>query len=153
MLRKEREITEFGKIEKVMEKATVCRLGLADNNEPYVVPVNFGYEKNSIYFHSALEGRKVEIIRKNNRVCFEIDTDVGIGKTDTSNCKVKYKSVIGMGRIYILENNEEKIHGLKSIMRQCTGSEYSFSFTEEKLNSVLVGRVDIENITGKQAGY
>jgi hypothetical protein len=149
--RKDKEITDSGEIEEVIKKATVCRLGLVDRDEAYIVPVNFGYERNAIYFHSALEGRKVELIKRNNRVCFEIDTDVAIEKTDKSNCSVKYRSVIGRGRAYILESNEEKLRGLKVIMRQCTGGEYSFS--EERLDSVLVVEIRIEKITGKQSGF
>ncbi len=149
--RKDKEITDSGEIEEVIKKATVCRLALVDRDEAYIVPVNFGYERNAIYFHSALEGRKVELIKRNNRVCFEIDTDVTIEKTDKSNCSVKNRSVIGRGRAYILESNEEKLRGLKVIMRQCTGGEYSFS--EERLDSVLVVEIRIEKITGKQSGF
>ena len=151
MRRRDKEITDLGKIEEVIEKATVCRLGLVDGDEPYVVPVNFGYERNTIYFHSALEGRKIDIIKKNNKVCFEIDTAVE-AKTEKTSCDtVKYRSVIGTGRVHILESKEEKTHGLKSIMRQCTRGEYSFA--EDRLDSVLVLRIDIESVTGKQSGY
>ena len=68
--RKDKEITDSREIEAVIEKATVCRLGLVDRGEPYIVPVNFGYERNAIYFHSALEGRKVELIKRNNSSTF-----------------------------------------------------------------------------------
>ena len=149
--RKDKEITDSGEIERVIKKATVCRLGLVDKDEAYIVPVNFGYERNAIYFHSAVEGRKVELIKRNNKVCFEIEADVGIEKTDKSNCSVHYRSVIGTGRAYILESNEKKLRGLKSIMRQCTGGEYSF--LEERLDSVVVVEIKIENITGKQSGF
>jgi len=76
MRRKDREITTLGEIEQVIRKAIVCHLGLVDNNEAYVVPVNFGYERNAIYFHSALEGRKVNVIRRNDKVCFELKSDM-----------------------------------------------------------------------------
>ena len=147
---KDKEITDSREIEAIIQKANVCRLGLVNEDEPYVVPVNFGYERNVLYFHSALEGLKIDLIRKNNKVCFEIEIDVDIEKTEKSNCSVKYKSVIGRGRAYILENKEDKIRGLKSIMRHCTGGEYSYS--EEKWNTVLVVRIDIESLTGKH-GY
>lgn len=149
--RKDKEIIDSGEIEEVIKKAIVCRLGLVDRDEAYIVPVNFGYERNAIYFHSALEGRKIELIKKNNKVCFEIDTDVGVEKTDRSNCSVTYRSVIGTGRAYILETDEEKLRGLKVIMRQCAGGEYAFS--EERLDSVLVVEIKIESITGKQSGF
>ena len=151
MRRKDKEITDLGKIEEVIGKATVCHLGLVDNGEPYIVPVNFGYEGNSIYFHSAPAGRKVDLIKRNNKVCFEIETDVEIGISSESRCEVKYRSVIGTGKAHIVEDNQEKTLGLKSIMRQCAVHEYSFS--EDRLDSVLVVRIDIDSVTGKQAGY
>ena len=151
MRRKDKELADSKEIEGIVKKATVCRLGLMDEDEAYIVPVNFGYEKNAIYFHSALEGRKIELIKRNGKVCFEIEADVGIEKNDKSECSVKYRSVIGMGRARILESAEERVRGLKAIMRQCAGGEYSI--LEEKLNSVLVVEIKIENITGKQSGF
>ena len=151
MRRKDKELTDSKDIEGIVKKATVCRLGLVDGDEAYIVPVNFGYEKNAIYFHSALKGRKVELIKRNGKVCFEIETGVDIEKNDKSQCSTKYRSVIGMGRARILESAEEKVRGLKAIMRQCTGGEYSFS--EEKWNSVLVVEIKIDSITGKQSGF
>ena len=149
--RKDKEIIDSEKIEEVIKKATVCRLGLVDRDEAYIVPVNFGYEKNTIYFHSALEGRKIELIKRNDKVCFEIEADMGIEKNSNSECSVKYRSVIGVGIPRILESAEEKVRGLKAIMRQCTGGEYDFS--KEKWDSVLVVEIEIENITGKQSGF
>ena len=151
MRRKDKELTDSKDIEGIVKRATVCRLGLVDEDEAYIVPVNFGYEKNAIYFHSALEGRKIELIKKQEKVCFEIEADVGIEKNDKSECSVKYRSVIGMGRPRILESAEEKVRGLKAIMRQCAGGEYGFS--EEKWDSVLVVEIKIESITGKQSGF
>ena len=81
MRRKDKELTDSKEIEGIVKKATVCRLGLMDEDEAYIVPVNFGYEKNAIYFHSALKGRKIELIKKKEKVCFEIEADVGIEKT------------------------------------------------------------------------
>jgi len=150
--RHEREITDIGEIENIIKKAQVCRLGLVDGDEPYVVPVFFGYEKNALYFHCALEGRKVELIKRNNKVCFEIDTDVEIlGKEQACGFTAKYRSVIGVGRAYILDNDNEKIHGLNVLMKQY--AEGDFSFPKEKLDRALVVRIDIESITGKQSGY
>jgi len=68
MRRKEKEITDSAEIEQIIRKARVCRLGLVDDREPYVVPVCFGYEKNAFYFHCAPEGRKIELIKKNNHI-------------------------------------------------------------------------------------
>jgi len=153
MQRKDKELTDIKEIEKIINKADRCRIGLVDNDEPYVVPVCFGYERNTLYFHGALEGRKVELIRKNNKVCFEIDTDVEVIRRTEKPCDwtMKYRSVIGMGGAHILESNEEKRHGLSVLMRHYTNSE--FTIPENKLKSVLVVRIDIESVTGKTSGY
>ena len=152
MRRKEREITDIEEIEQVIKKAKVCRLGLVDNDEAYIVPVCFGYERNSLYFHSAPEGRKVALIKKNNKVCFEIDTDVEIINAEKPcGWTTKYRSVVGTGRAYILEKDEEKAHGLSLIMKQYSEDEANLDF--EKLNLVLMVRIDIESVTGKKSGY
>ncbi len=149
---KEREITDNAEIEKIIKGASICRIGLVDNDEPYIVPVCFGYEKNALYFHGALAGRKVKLIRKNNRVCFEMETGVAIvGGDEPCGWTAKYRSVIGVGRACILQGDEEKAHGLKVIMRQY--SEKDFNFPKERLDSVLVVRIDVESITGKKSGY
>ncbi|MFC1912391.1 pyridoxamine 5'-phosphate oxidase family protein [Chloroflexota bacterium] len=152
MRRKEREITSIDEIEKVIKSADVCRIGLTDGDEPYTVPVCFGYERNAIYFHGALEGRKVELIRKNNRVCFEVDADVEIVASEKP-CKwtVKYRSVMGTGRAFILESDEAKVWALKLITGKYSGREYDF--TKSQADSVSVVKVDIESITGKKSGY
>jgi len=152
MQKSDKGITDIDEIERIIEKAICCRIGLADNDEPYIVPVCFGYERNTLYFHGALEGRKVELIKKHNKVCFEIDTDVEVVKTEEPcSWTMKYRSVIGVGRAYILESYEEKTHGLRLIMKQY--SEGEFTFPKSKLDSILVVRVNIESITGKQSGY
>jgi len=152
MRKKEKEITDIEEIEKIIKKAKVCHLGLVDNDEPYIVPVNFGYDRNALYFHSALEGRKVELIKKNNKICFEIDTDVEIVSSEKPcDWTTKYRSVIGVGRAHILNSDEDKAHGLSLIMKQYSDGEPGLDF--EKLNSVLIVKIDIESITGKKSGY
>ncbi len=152
MRRKDKEITDIDEIEGIMKKAIRCRIGLVDNDEPYIVPVCFGYERNALYFHGALEGRKIQLIKKNNKICFEIDTDVEVVRAEKPcDWTMKYRSVVGVGRAYILENDEEKTHGLRLITKQYT--EGDFSFPKSRLDSVLVVRVNISSIKGKKSGY
>jgi len=139
-------------IERIIKKAICCRIALVDDDEPYIVPICFGYEKNNLYFHGALEGRKVALIKKNNKICFEIDIDVEVVEaSNPCDWSMKYRSIIGVGRAYILENDEEKSHGLNLIMKQYT--EGDVSFPKSVLNSVLVVRVDIKSLSGRQIGY
>ena len=143
------KITDIFEIESIIKKALICRIGLIDNDEPYVVPVCFGYERGALYFHGNLKGRKVELIKKNNKICFEMDIDAELEKSeDPCDWTMKGKSVVGVGRANILENNEEKSHALRLIMGHY--SEGDFSFPKSALGSVLVVRIDVSSITGKK---
>ncbi|MBU3917342.1 pyridoxamine 5'-phosphate oxidase family protein, partial [bacterium] len=71
MRRKEKEITDKAIIDSIINDSKVCRLGLSDDNRPYVVPLCFGYENDTLYFHSAHKGMKLDILKKNKQVCFE----------------------------------------------------------------------------------
>ena len=152
MRRKDKEVTDINKIEGIIKNAVRCCIGLVDNDEPYIVPVCFGYERNVLYFHSALEGRKVDLIKKNNRVCFEIDTDLAVVRNEKGcNWSMKYRSVVGTGRAHILESDSDKAHGLALIMRQYADDD--FSIPKPVPDSVLVVKIDIESMTGKKVGY
>ena len=144
-----RKITDINEIEGIIGKAGVCHLGLVDGNEPYVVPVSFGYERGALYFHGNLTGRKIELITKNNRVCFEMEVDVTVKEAEQAcDWGIRYLSVIGVGRAYILENDEQKSHALGLITERYTGS--ALSFPKSELDKTLVVKVDIESMTGKQ---
>ena len=148
MGRKDREITDIDQIEDIIGRALRCCIGMVDGTEPYVVPVSFGYERNALYFHSALEGRKVDVIRKNNRLSFEIDTDLAVVRTETGcGWSMEYRSVMGTGTAHILETDGEKAHGLGVITRHYAGDD--FRLPEPIPTAVLVVRVDIESISGK----
>jgi uncharacterized protein len=152
MRRKEKEITDIAAIEDVLKRATVCRLGLCEDNRPYVVPVCFGYENKALYIHCAKEGKKLDIIRKNNYVCFEADIDNKLIATDRP-CKwgFNYKSVIGFGRAVQVEDTEGKRKALDIIMRQFSAN--TFDYPQESIRKTTIIKVEIESMTGKQSGY
>ena len=110
------EIVDPEKIESVILKAKVCRLGMVDGNQPYVIPLSFGYHENALYFHTGKKGRKMAILKENNRVCFEMEVDLEIVPADNP-CKwnMCYKSVVGFGRAVILEEPVEKRKALDVI--------------------------------------
>jgi uncharacterized protein len=149
--RSEKEIKERKDIEAIIAKAEVCRLGLSADHQPYVVPLNFGYEKNTLYFHGALEGTKIDMLRQNPRVCFEMDVNTEVVK-ESLPCfwGMRYESVIGFGKAEILADFEEKQKGLGIIMAHY--SDETFSFDADFVHSVAVIRVDIESMTGKKSG-
>jgi uncharacterized protein len=152
MRRSEKEIKSRKDIESIITEADFCHIGLVDDNTPYVLPLNFGYKDNRLYFHSAMEGRKLNIIRQNNNVCFEIDADQAF-VPDERACKwsLKYRSVIGNGKAFIVADAAEKIAALKTIMAHY--SDKAYEFTAEEAARVVVVRIDIESITGKKSGY
>lgn len=152
MRRHEKEITEKSAIEAIIRQSLVCRLGLSDAGEPYVVPMCFGYENGFLYFHAALEGRKMDVIKNNNRVCFEFDTNLKLVEGEEAcDWGMRYQSVIGFGKAVFLEDREEKLTALGVILRQY--SDRSFRFPENLVARTALIKVTIESMTGKQSGY
>ena len=153
MRRTEREISDILVIEEIIKKADVCRIALANGSIPYIVTMNFGYSggvKPSIFFHCADKGRKLEMIRKNKYVCFEMDTDHKIynGKNGCD-WGMKYSSIIGYGYISVITEKEEKITGLNRIMAHY-GGEWEYSYDNRVLERTVILRLDIREMTGKK---
>ena len=151
MRRAEKEITNRRELETILSKATICRLGLLDQNIPYIVPLNFGYKNNCLYFHSAPEGKKIDLIRKKNNVSFEVDIDHGITNTGIPcNWSLTYKSIIGQGKARLLEDSAQKQEALNIIIdHYAPGTTYEF--TEKNLRKVLIIKIDITHMTGKKS--
>jgi len=150
MRRKEKEIKDKKEIEKILEESLVCRLAMVDGDKPYIVPMNFGYRDGSLFLHSAKQGRKIDLIKKNSNVCFEVDQVIRFKKAKMA-CEwgLEYKSVIGSGRAYLLDNIEEKIKGLHIIMSQY--SQRTFEYPDEMLEKTLVIKIVVDHMTGKQS--
>ena len=150
MRRSEKEITDKLAIEKIINASLVCRLALSDGNQPYIVPLCFGYQDKTLYFHSALEGKKIDILKKNNRTCFEFDVNSEIIKAEKA-CKwgMKYQSVIGFGKAVLVENIAEKKKALNIIMNHY--SDRDFQFTDKAIKKIAVIKIEIEGMTGKHS--
>ncbi|MBS4023742.1 MAG: pyridoxamine 5'-phosphate oxidase family protein [Dethiobacter sp.] len=152
MRRKERQITDINRLHEVINNASVCRVAMADGLRPYLLPLSFGFDGKNLYFHSASEGRKIEILKNNPSVCFEFEQEVEIVKGERPcNWSVRYFSVIGEGKAEIVEESEEKLYGLTCILKQYD-PDLTYSFSEKEASSVLVFKITIENLTGKAAG-
>ena len=152
MRRKEKEITDIKSIEEIIMSAKVCHLALSLDDTPYVVPLSFGYKDKAIYLHSAKKGKKIDILNKNNKVCFEFAIDCEIMESDKG-CKwgAKFKSVIGYGKAYFIEKLEEKQKALNIILQNYT--DKVFELPGKNINNTLLIKIDIEQITGKKSGY
>ena len=152
MTRRERQITDETQIMDILDKGKVLHLGLAVDNEPYVVPMNYGYTKENgklvIYLHSAVRGKKLDMIRTNPRVFFEIDCDLLPFESELP-CQygISYSSVMGKGTARIVEDVEEKKQAMSILMKTQTGKDFTF---EDRLVSIVaVIRIDVDAYTAK----
>jgi hypothetical protein len=152
MRKGDREITDRAELEEVLRAATVMRLGLAVEDVPYVVPLNFGYEDGRVYFHCAREGKKLEMIERNDLVCFEVEAEYELHEADKPCAWTAwYKSLIGWGRARVVRDPEERMRGFRALMRHVAGREYEDGdFPEEHADLALIVAVDVERMTGKK---
>lgn len=155
MRRADREITDFNEMTEIMEKCDVCRLALNGQDGegyPYIVPLNFGMTVDNgtvtLYFHSALEGTKIDIIRCDNRAAFEMDCEHEL-MTDEEhgNCTMNYKSVIGRGLIEFVPD-DEKFAALKILMKHYHKED--FPFNEKVIPRTAVFKLKVSEMTGKK---
>lgn len=148
MRRKEKEVGDRREIDGIIRGAMVCRVAMNDGVDPYIVPLCFGYDGGALFFHCAREGRKLDVLRRNPRVCFEFEGDVKVTRGDKP-CRwgMRYRSVIGWGRAVIVDTPDAKRAALACIMAQYDRGAHDFA--EEELARTVVIRVDIERMTGK----
>jgi uncharacterized protein len=152
MRRHDKEIKDQAIIQEILQISELCRLGLVENDEAYIVPLNFGYKDGIIYMHSAPNGRKMEILKKNNKVTFEIEylSEVVTGETA---CKytARYRSIMGRGIITVVTDPLRKKAGLDIIMDKY-GFKGDKKYDEASLLRMIVLELRIESLTGKQSG-
>ena len=153
MRRADRELTDVADIKRILAEAKVLHLGLVDDGRPYVVPLHYGYTLENgvltLYLHSAKEGRKLDVLQKNARVAFVLETDVSLVSGGDLPCKygAAYASVMGEGRATILTDPVEKTDALTMLMKTQTGR--NFYITEAMTDTVAVLRIDVEAFTAK----
>ncbi len=154
MRRTDREITEQEDMMQIIEKAKVLRLALFDETYPYIVPMHYGYtlkdSKFVFYMHSAKEGHKLDLITKNANVCVEIENEMEIVSGGDIPCRygATFSSVIGRGKVEIVEDTLEKIQGLKLLMQHQVNKD--FEINEQMANMVCVIKVCIDEISAKE---
>lgn len=156
MRRKDREVTDRSEIIAIMKGCDVCRLGLVDEDGyAYVVPLNFGLEADddhvTLYFHSAREGHKLDLIRRDPNVSFEMDRGHQLVFTEASGkCTMNFESVMGRGRISFIDDPGEKFRAL-SILTDGY-HEAHFEFNPKAMPVTAVYKLDVETMTAKRKG-
>jgi len=153
MRRKDREITDIHEIESLIGRMDVCRIGLTDGLVPYIVTMNFGYKGGNpalLYFHCAPEGRKIEMIRRNSFVCFQMDTDHNL-KTGEKACDygMSYSSILGHGNIFIVNEEAEKRSGMNFIMDHYSQNNMH-SYNPEIFKRTTILRLEISEMSCKK---
>ena len=152
MTRREREVTDINEIIKILDNAKVLHLGLVDGDEPYVVPMNYGYimenGKLTIYLHGAKRGRKIDVMRENPKVFFEAEYGIQPFEGDIA-CRygITYSSIMGKGLATIVEDVEEKKKAMSVLMKTQTGKD--FEFEDKMVAFVSVIRIDVSDYTAK----
>ncbi|MBD5481650.1 MAG: pyridoxamine 5'-phosphate oxidase family protein [Lachnospiraceae bacterium] len=154
MRRNDREVTDLMKIENIISRCTCCRIGFHDDGEVYIVPLSFGYEAKGdtyiFYFHGAKEGRKIDLIKKNPMVGFEMDTNYALNEADLA-CghSARFQSIIGNGVVSIVSEIEEKKLGLSLLMEHHTGKQ-NWDFDEKMVNAAAVFKLEVTKMSCKE---
>lgn len=153
MRRKEREVTDYQEIHKIIESSKIVRIGFNDNGNIYIVPVNFGFEyeneKLTLYFHGAKEGRKFSLIQKGETAGFEMDSNYQLQTAKTA-CEFSayYSSIIGTGKVSEILENDEKKKALNLIMLNATGKG-NWNFPTLMLSRVGVFKIEAAEFSCK----
>lgn len=158
MRRVDREITSRDKIREILEKTFVMRIGFFDALYPYIIPLNFAFviapdNYFRFYFHSATEGRKLTLLKANNKVAFEADIfHQFIGAEAENPCRMStsYESVTGYGRMKIVNTDDERNYGMEQLVNRFSTAAQRKALNAETFARTLVLRLDVESITGKR---
>lgn len=151
MRRSDKAIQERAVIDEIIRGSLVCHLALADGNEPYLVPLSFGYDGEALFFHTAREGRKIDIWLRNSHVAFGFERNVGIREDPDTACRwtMTYESVNGRGTVFEVTDPGAMRRALNEIMRQYSGRTWDFQSVG--LDRIRVWRIAIASLTGKRS--
>jgi nitroimidazol reductase NimA-like FMN-containing flavoprotein (pyridoxamine 5'-phosphate oxidase superfamily) len=156
MRRKDRQINDMEEIKAILMENNLLHLGLSENNMPYIVPINYGYDGEFLYMHCALEGRKIEIIKSSMTeegapCCFEISDSIEVVIEDESaECTTHYRSIVGFGKLTLITDTTEKLDALKILVRHIEKREPT-SLPEAVVKRTRMLRIKIEEINGKKS--
>jgi nitroimidazol reductase NimA-like FMN-containing flavoprotein (pyridoxamine 5'-phosphate oxidase superfamily) len=151
MRRKTRELIDPESIDALLRSEKIMHLAMSQNDIPFLVPVYFAWDGVALYFHSAHAGSKIEILKLNPEVCFEISSVRGfIAAEEACDFEAHHCTAIGFGRAAFIEDELEKIRALNLIVAHFT--KMPFEYPKENLAKTLVIRIDVHSIKCKQHG-
>ena len=154
MRRKDREVTNISDIEEILLQCRTCHVAMVDDGLPYVVPLSYGYKildgnVLELYFHSAFEGRKIDVLKRSGKVCFEMANEGEPVHSETPcNSGYYFASVVGFGEAVFIDNDNEKRNALSILFKHQTGRDVTF--TSDQAKSVCVFKIVSTDFTGKK---
>lgn len=140
-------------IDAVIRACKTCYLAMSVDDHPYILPMNFALEGETVILHSAQEGRMWKSIQKNPRVSINWTLGEELAWQDVNvgcSYRVKSKSVVVEGSVEFVEDYDEKYRCMQVLMAQYSDRE--FKFGEPSVKNVGVIKVHIETISGKEFG-
>lgn len=151
MRKKKRLIKDTAEVVAILQEEKVVRVAFAKNNQPYIVPMNYGYADRKIFCHTGHEGMKIEWLKANPRVCVEVDRGIQIisGKL-ACQYSCQYESVIGFGSARLVDDDAEKRRALNVIMAQIAGGT-EWEFNEEILKLTAILEITLTEIVGRRS--
>jgi hypothetical protein len=149
--RKERAITDRAEIDAILYEGKVMHLAMSLDDRPFLVPLFYAYDGHALYFHSARQGTKIEILKKNPHVCFEVSLGHGVIPSDKAcDFEARHRTVIGMGAAVFVEDEQQKRHALDAIVGCFT--QKKFTYPAPMLAQTAIVRIEIESLKGKKHG-
>jgi len=149
MQRQDREISNPAAVRAILERAMVCRLAMCDGEWPYLVPLNYGLHKDRLYFHCASEGKKLDLLRANPRVCFEVEGRIALVTGERAcDWTTQYESVIGYGMAAVVVDETERRLAMEALMRQA-GAARELHLPETLPTDMPIVRIEIHGLSGK----
>jgi len=153
MRKSECEVTDTAIIRCILGRATLCHVAMVDGNEPYLVPMNCGWDGEHLFLHGAIQGRKLDILRANPRVCIEVDEDIQLVTGATGEeCTANYVTVIGTGTVSFVLDSSAKSRDLNVIIGQCHPGVPEEVFSDTALSRVVVLEVQFDHLSCKAKG-
>jgi nitroimidazol reductase NimA-like FMN-containing flavoprotein (pyridoxamine 5'-phosphate oxidase superfamily) len=151
--RREKEIKSKDEIIRILKNTRYVTIAMCEQNNPYLVTLNHGYDskKNAVYFHCAKEGKKIDILRKNNVVWGQALIDKGYV---SDKCDHLFATAQFMGEVVFINDSSEKKHALETMIKQHEQDPEKVikkQITEESIKRVNIGRIDIIHLSGKKA--
>ncbi len=150
MRRRDKAIHQQDEIEQILKTGRVCQLAFSADPVPYIVSLNYGYHAGALYFHAALEGRKIDLLKQLGRAAFTVFLDHGlINGEQACDWSIRYQSVVGSGHLVLFETAAEKRQGLDRLMAHYSDEE--FSYPDKMVAATAVFKLVIDEISAKQS--